>query len=98
MEGLMFEGQIVWNMQTTLDREVASPGETVHIRFALQNALNISMFIDAVAWNTNFYPVEQAVTQEVKQIIGPNALAYLCAGTVRVPDVPTGQYRIDVVA
>jgi hypothetical protein len=97
-EQMADETTIVWNMQVTLDRQVAEPGETLVVHFSLVNALNVPMYIDGIAWNTNFYPVEQAVTQEVKKVIGPHGREYLGGGTIRVPEVPSDQYRIDVVA
>src|SRR5215813_4360853 len=92
------ERTIVWNMRVTLDRQVAASGETLTVHFSLENALPDPMFIESIVWNTNFYPVEQAVKQEVKKIIPPNGQEYLAGGTIRVPDVPSNQYRIDVVA
>jgi hypothetical protein len=92
------QGTIVWNMRVTLDRQVAAPGETLYAQFTLANALAEPMFIESITWNTNFYPVDQAVRQEVKKIIPPHGQEYLAAGTIRIPDVPSDQYRIDVVA
>jgi hypothetical protein len=94
----MAETTIVWNMRVTLDRQLATPGERIYIQFALANPLGVPLFIDTLTWNTNFYPVQQAVTQDVKKVVPPAREEYLGAGTILVPNVATGQYQIDVVA
>ena len=89
---------IVWNMQVTLDRQVALPGEDIHLSFTLFNPLQVPLFIDAIQWNTSFYPPAQAVTQPVGKVVMPSSHDFLGSGLVRVPDVPDGQYRVDVAA
>jgi hypothetical protein len=88
---------IVWELQTTLDRQVAWPGEKVHASFMVRNPLSVPIYITSYAWNTNFYPVDQAVTVQANCIIPANSSHFLGTGNIRVPEVPDGQYQIDIV-
>ncbi len=89
---------IVWNLLVTLDRQVAVPGEEMHVSFTMSNPLYLHLYIDTLTWGATFYPPDQAVVQDAKKVLAPHGQEYLGAGIIRIPDVPDGQYQIDVRA
>jgi len=57
----------------------------------------VPIYIGSYAWNTNFYPADQMVTNQANCIIQPQGMHFLRAGQILVPEVPDGQYQIEVV-